>query len=156
MSHPETVTLPPTQEVVRQPKAKPEVQRKPGPTSTTGNKPEEKSSIQRKNLPKPEEKSSEPAVRKPRKRKLVFNGAGGRIHTEAQIDRILDEFLLTGKLPSYVSDRQRYDYRHHVRLPERRKLLDTEQAGNAVSGTSAAPGTKDNITRFPGTGTHGS
>lgn len=174
MSHPETVTLPPTQDVVRQPepsnsstpepskvltpvKEKPltHVQKSmPPTTSTSGSKLEEKPSIQRKKPPKSEEKASEPGSKNKKGRK--FNGGGGRIHTEAHIDRILDEFILTGKLPSYVSERQRYDYRHHIRLPERRQLLGKQQAGNKTSGTSTTTGTKDNITHFPGTGTHDS
>jgi hypothetical protein len=74
---------------------------------------EEKASI-------PEEKPSEPS----KKRKVRYEGEGGRIHTEAQIDEILDFYLMTGELPVYVSERQRYDYRHHERLPERKELLE--------------------------------
>jgi hypothetical protein len=146
------VTLPEVQEVKQQPK--PEVASKRAPTSTTGTKSEGKTSIQRKKPLKVEEKASKPEVGSKKRKKLKFSGAGGRIHSEAQIDRILDEFILTGKLPSYVSERQRYDYRHHLRLPERRKLLDKQQTGDKASGTSTTTGTKDNITPFRGTGTH--
>jgi hypothetical protein len=83
-------------------------------------KPEEETSIRKNNPPKAEEKSSE----RPHNRKVRYEGEGGRIHTEAQIDEILDFYLMTGELPIYVSDRQRYDYRHHERLPERRELLE--------------------------------
>jgi len=68
----------------------------------------------------PEERTSEPHT----KRKVRYEGEGGRIHTEAQIDELLDFYLMTGELPLYVSDRQRYDYRHHERLPERKELLE--------------------------------
>jgi len=96
-------------------------------------KPEEKSSIQRNNPPDPEEKTSG----SDKKRKFRYEGEGGRIHTEAQIDEILDFWLMTGELPTYVSNRQRYDYRHHERLPERMELL--EQRGIPIVVT--VPGT---------------
>lgn len=56
----------------------------------------------------------------------IYNGKGRR-HTDDQIDEILDEYLMSGDLPQYVSDRQRRDYRKHKRLPLRRIYL--EQAG---------------------------
>jgi hypothetical protein len=56
----------------------------------------------------------------------VFNGEGGRIHTEKQIEEILDWYLQTGELPMYVSERQRWSYRHHRTLPERRRLLEQQ------------------------------
>jgi hypothetical protein len=56
----------------------------------------------------------------------VYNGTGRR-HTDDQIDEILDEYLMSGNLPKYVSERQRRDYRKHKRLELRRMYL--EQAG---------------------------
>jgi hypothetical protein len=55
-----------------------------------------------------------------------YNGRG-RKNTDAQVNVILDWYLTDGILPVNVSDRQRYYYRHHPRLDDRRKLL--EQAG---------------------------
>jgi hypothetical protein len=77
----------------------------------------------------PEENSSEPELpveekTSGRKKLKVYNGEGGRIHNDKQIDEILDWYLQTAELPDYVSDRQRYSYRHHRRLLERRKLLE--------------------------------
>lgn len=60
----------------------------------------------------------------------VYNGhktGMGRHHTAAEVDDILDEYLQTGELPNYVSERQRRDYRKHPRLEERRKLLRLAQ-----------------------------
>lgn len=78
---------------------------------------------------RPEENSSEPELpveekTSGRKKLKVYNGEGGRIHNDKQIDEILDWYLQTAELPDYVSDRQRYSYRHHRRLLERRKLLE--------------------------------
>jgi outer membrane biosynthesis protein TonB len=138
----------------------PEVERKPEEKSPIPAKSEEKTS-------KPEEKSSDRKIKPPNAEESAsgsrsknrkgrkFNGAGGRIHSEAQIDQILDWYLETGELPDYVSDRQRYDYRHHIRLPERRELLDKQQtASDKASGGDTASGHKDNITHLPRTGTH--
>ena len=54
--------------------------------------------------------------------KLRIYRASNR-NTAQEIDDILDYYILTGNLPSDVSDRQRYYYRHHSRLEDRRKLL---------------------------------
>lgn len=67
----------------------------------------------------PEEKTSAPSGRKVR-----YEGQGGRIHTEAQIDELLDFYLMTGELPLYVSDRQRRSYKVHERLAERKEILE--------------------------------
>jgi hypothetical protein len=93
---------------------------------------EEKSS----GIAQPEEKASElPEVKKPEdttsgsgntKKLTVYDGKGGRIHTEKQIEEILDWYLQTGQLPDYVSDRQKYSYRHHRSLLERRHFLESK------------------------------
>lgn len=78
---------------------------------------------------KPEEKDSRSEKKssgKATKKLKVYNGLGRR-HTAAEIDEILDGYIMYGELPEYVSERQRSSYRHHVKLPERRQLL--EQAG---------------------------
>lgn len=98
----------------------PEMEAKPRQPEVTQSaqperKPEEKSS-------KPEEKSSGTVTKKLK----LYNGSGRR-HTAAEIDEILDGYIMYGELPEYVSDRQRSSYKHHVKLPERRQLL--EQAG---------------------------
>ena len=54
----------------------------------------------------------------------LFNGKAGRKHKEWQIEDILDNYLQTGRLPHYVSDRQHRYYKRHRTLPERRKLLE--------------------------------
>ncbi len=90
-------------------------------TAQPERKSEEKSS-------KPEDKTSTSGTKKLK----LYNGLGRR-HTAAQIDEILDWYILYGELPDYVTDRQRYAYKHHVKLPERRQLL--EQAGLIVSAT---------------------
>lgn len=107
---------------------------------------EEKASIRKNNPPKAEEKASTSG----KNRKLRYNGRGGRIHTEAQIDELLDFYLMTGELPNYVSDRQRYDYRHHERLPERKELL--EQRGiPIVVDLSSSTGHFKNVIPITGT-----
>jgi len=147
MSHPATTQLP-------------AVQPKPEVGSSEKPKSEDYSSDRKKKPPKVEEKASKPEVGSStpgskNKKGRKFNGGGGRIHTEAQIDQILDWYLETGQLPDYVSDRQRYDYRHHERLSERRKLLDKQQtASDQVSGGDTSTGHKNNITQLPRTGTH--
>lgn len=130
----------------------PEVPREPSPVvaelppvapSTTGSSaPIEQAEVAKPEVPpqkkkplpetKPEEKSSSPELpaeekaskASGRKKLKVYNGEGGRIHTDEQIDEILDRYLRKGDLPDYVSDRQRYSYRHHRRLLERRKILE--------------------------------
>jgi hypothetical protein len=95
-----------------------------------------------------EEKSSD-IEEKPselqKKRKVRYEGEGGRIHTEAQIDEILDFYLMTGELPVYVSDRQRYDYRHHERLPERKELLERRGVSVIIDLSSSTRRTKNVI-----------
>jgi hypothetical protein len=59
--------------------------------------------------------------------KVKHYSGKGRRHNDDQIDEILDEYLMSGDLPTYVSDRQRLDYRKHKRIPLRRMYL--EQAG---------------------------
>jgi hypothetical protein len=111
------------------PVRQPEVQQKeltPVKVAELPHKPEEKSSDRKIIPPKLEETASETQ----KKRKVRYEGEGGRIHTESQIDEILDFYLMTKELPIYVSDRQRYDYRHHERLPERKELL--EQRGVSI------------------------
>jgi hypothetical protein len=89
-------------------------------------KPEEPSFNPPHAFEQPEGSATEPGEpsKRPRRKMKVFNGAGGRIHTEKQIEEILDWYLQTGALPTYVSDRQRWSYRHHRTLPERRRLLE--------------------------------
>lgn len=55
--------------------------------------------------------------------KLAIYDASKHHSTSAETDQILDAYLIWGVLPQSVSDRQRYAYRHHPRLEERRKLL---------------------------------
>lgn len=100
-------------------------------------KPEEKASEWKKNPPISEEKASDDS----KKRKVRYEGEGGRIHTESQIDEILDFYLMTGELPVYVSDRQRYDYRHHERLPGRKELLERRGVSvqQDISGSARHP-----------------
>lgn len=131
-------------------KRKPEVERKspplPVPVPRKADKPELPASQKKKSeeeSSRPEEKTSirkpEPEETSSRRRKLKkFSGAGGRIHSETQIDEILDFWLMTGELPTYVSDRQRWSYRHHERLPERRELLEQRRIPIVVNipGTS--------------------
>ncbi len=133
------VTEPPKQHV-EVPQEKPEVQSitalpegKPEEKAAETVKPEDYSSEWKVIPPKPEEKASDTA----KKRKVRYEGEGGRIHTESQIDEILDFYLMTGELPIYVSDRQRYDYRHHERLPERKELL--EQRGVSIVSNVSGP-----------------
>jgi len=85
---------------------------------------------------KPEEKSSDPEIKSSPKKPAEHTPSGGKVkeynglgrrHTDDQIDEILDEYLVSGDLPTYVSERQRRDYRKHKRLPLRRMYL--EQAG---------------------------
>ena len=138
----------PTPELPKQqtevPLTKPEV---PTANPLSEVKPEEKAaeppisedySSERKIIPpNVEEKSSDEAETGSKKRKVRYEGEGGRIHTESQIDEILDFYLMTGELPIYVSDRQRYDYRHHERLPERKELL--EQRGVSIVSNVSGP-----------------
>jgi hypothetical protein len=99
--------------------------------------PEEKTSAGKKKLPPAEEKTSRSRKRKTLK---VFDGKGGRKHTEKQIEEILDWYLMTGVLPHYVSDRQRRSYKHHRTLPERRKLLEQQGIILVVPETGANQG----------------
>jgi hypothetical protein len=115
---PPMVALPPSvPESVR----KPEVPRVEEPKTSTKPKTELKASTR-------EEKSSVSPPSEPISSAKVkeYNGLGRR-HNDDQIDEILDEYLMSGDLPTYVSDRQRRDYRKHKRLPLRRMYL--EQAG---------------------------
>jgi hypothetical protein len=111
--------------------------------------------VRKKNPPEVEEKSSDPEPPEVgssggSKRKVRYEGQGGRIHTEAQIDEILDFYLMTNELPVYVTDRQRYDYRHHKRLPERKELL--EQRGvSVIIDLSSTSGRAQNIIPINGT-----
>lgn len=135
MSHPETVTLPPTQEVQQYKKPAPEVQKskpevrtsQPSPTSTSGSKPVQKSTD-------PVEKDTAPVIKATGKGKIKkldeYDGQLGRKHSEKQIEEILDVYLQTGLLPTYVTQKMRWLYKHHRRLPERRELL--EQAGKPI------------------------
>lgn len=91
------------------------VKRKPEEKARTEEKPSQSETDQKKKVPNQK-----------RKKVKVYNGIGRR-HKGEQIDQILDWYLMTGELPDYVSDRQRYSYKHHIKLPERRQLL--EQAG---------------------------
>ena len=59
-----------------------------------------------------------------------YDGQLGRKHSEKQIEEILDVYLQTGLLPTYVTQKMRWLYKHHRRLPERRELL--EQAGKHI------------------------
>jgi hypothetical protein len=59
-----------------------------------------------------------------------YDGEMGRKHTEEQIEEILDVYLQTGLLPTYVTQKMRWLYKHHRRLPQRRELL--EQAGKQI------------------------
>jgi len=119
------VVAPPTPEVVVPVAAKPEEKSSKQPEM------EEKSSGSEEKSSKPEVPAAQSEGGSSKRRKLKkFSGAGGRIHTEAQIDEILDFWLMTGELPNYVSERQRWSYRHHERVPERRELL--EQRGISI------------------------
>ncbi len=100
-------------------------------------KPEEKPSDRKKKLPGQEEKPSD--SRKTRKLDR-YDGKLGRKHTEKKIEEILDWYLQTGVLPHYVSDRQRYSYRHHRTLPERRQLLEQQGITLVVPETGANQG----------------
>lgn len=135
------VPEPPKQQV-EVPLPKPEVQ----PRITLPEAKSEDYSSERKIIPpKPEEEASETH----KSRKVRYEGEGGRIHTESQIDEILDFYLMTGELPIYVSERQRYDYRHHERLPERKELL--EQRGvSIISNVSGTAGRAKNVIPISG------
>jgi hypothetical protein len=112
-----------------------EVQKQP---NSEANKPQPEATKPAQSEHKPEEKASQSekkASGKAIKKLKVYNGLGRR-HTAAQIDEILDWYLQYGELPDYVSERQRYAYRHHVKLPERRQLL--EQAGLIKTGTGSS------------------
>jgi len=132
MSHPETVTLPTVQEVVRQPESLTPVKEKPL-TKVQKSKPGE---INEKltSGQKPVEKATKPVEKATGKGKIkkldVYDGEMGRKHTESQIEEILDVYLQTGLLPTYVTQKMRWNYKHHRRLPERRELL--EQAGKRI------------------------
>jgi predicted GIY-YIG superfamily endonuclease len=64
---------------------------------------------------------------------LVALYDGKSRHTAGQIDEILDEYLRSGDLPTYVSERQRRDYRKHPRLEDRRKLLQASEPEGRVN-----------------------
>lgn len=69
------------------------------------------------------EKTSEPEGKSTgQKQKRKYSGKG-RKHTELEIEEILDWYLETGVLPRDVSQKQRWLYKHHRRLPQRRELL---------------------------------
>jgi len=155
MSHPETVTLPPVQDVVRQPepskRSTPEPSKSLTPvkakapeakTSTSGHKPVEKDTA-------PEEKASGSGKKK---KDDTYDGKLGRKHTELQIEEILDFYLQTGLLPTYVSQKMRWLYKHHRRLPERRELL--EQAGTKIV-VPEVERDVNNITPIKRTNVHG-
>ncbi len=111
----------------------------PLPEARTSEKqrPEEKTADRKKKLPVPEEKASD--ARNTRKLDH-YDGKLGRKHTEKKIEEILDWYLQTGGLPQYVSDRQRYSYRHHRTLPERRQLLEQQGITLVVPETGANQG----------------
>jgi hypothetical protein len=113
----------------------PEVKKKPsGPIAGNG-KVEETFSAPETKTSAPEEKGSA-AKRKPEvdkvTGKLKVFGTKGRIHTEQDIDAILDVYLISqykqgrGVLPLYVSERMQRNYKVHRRLPERRKVLERD------------------------------
>src|SRR5579885_2482623 len=107
--------------------SEPESERKPESVARPepeGPEPEEKASTQSSDS---EAFSSESGSTS---RKVRRYSGKGRIHTEEEIDQILDWYILTGQLPMNVSERQRYSYRHHIRLPERRKLLEKQKRQN--------------------------
>ncbi len=94
---------------------------------------------------KTEEKTSAPeqessaAIPATQTGKLAEYNGMGRRHRDEQIDEILDEYLMSGKLPKYVSERQRRDYKRHKRLELRRMYL--EQAGiQTIPGTQEDSG----------------
>jgi hypothetical protein len=114
------------EEQKQQPVVQPEPEEPSSHPEEKASRPEESSSRSPLPFKQPEAQDSSPvgySGRNPRKMK-VFNGECGRIHTEKQIEEILDWYLQTGALPEYVSDRQRWSYRHHRTLPERMKLLE--------------------------------
>lgn len=78
-----------------------------------------------------ERKLEEKSSVKKRRKLNEYNGLGRR-HTDAQIDEILDWYVLTGELPNYVSERQRSAYKRHPRLELRREHL--EKAGFIKAG----------------------
>jgi hypothetical protein len=121
--HSTTVEEPEVQSEVG--KQKPEVAHKPASTS------------ERKPVQKPTdrvEKATGPVQKATGKGKIKklkeYDGLLGRKHTEEQIEEILDVYLQTGLLPTYVTQKMRWLYKHHRRLPERRELL--EQAGKHI------------------------
>jgi hypothetical protein len=91
---------------------------------------------------KPVQKSTDPVEKvtdaggkatgggKMKKLEEEYDGEMGRKHTEEQIEEILDVYLQTGLLPTYVTQKMRWLYKHHRRLPQRRELL--EQAGKQI------------------------
>jgi predicted GIY-YIG superfamily endonuclease len=64
----------------------------------------------------------EPVVSSTGKRRVYNGHSHGRRYTGSQIDEILDWYLTTGELPN-VSQKQRWLYKHHPRLEDRRRLL---------------------------------
>lgn len=113
VARPEVPTTKPVAEVSSTQKQKPEGAGNPEQKPSD---PEVKSTDQKK---EPEVKATG------QKQKRKYSGKG-RKHTELEIEEILDWYLLTGVLPRDVSQKQRWLYKHHRRLPERRKLLEQE------------------------------
>jgi hypothetical protein len=97
-------------------------------------KPEEKNSDRKKQLPELEETAS--GTRTTRKLHR-YDGKLRRKHTEKQIEEIVDWYLQTRGLPHSVSERQRYSYRHHRSLPERRRLLEQQGITPVIPETGA-------------------
>jgi hypothetical protein len=80
---------------------------------------EEKSSTEIAEIPhKSEEKSSTQG-----KKEKTYNGLGRRFD-DVEKDQILDRYILTGQLPTDVTNRSLYDMKHHPRLEVRRLYLE--------------------------------
>lgn len=57
----------------------------------------------------------------------------GRVHTDTQMDELLDHYAITGETPDYVSERMQRDYRKHRRLLER--IAIQHESGQSIHPT---------------------